>query len=352
MATVVMEQIGRLFINVQQIRQIPQLLETAIPTLPGTVKDCEVPWVFREPHILSGYRPHHQNWRYYCLTLFQRHNEAVNIWTHLVAALVVLVKFRQLSETIDFLRDPHAQPLFIVLLAAFTYLSFSTLAHLLSARSELSHYTFFFLDYVGVAVYQYASAMAHFYYVVEEEWHALVGSIFLPLAAFLAWLSCTGCCYGKYLSHQLPKFGHKLFQVVPSGLAYLLDVSPLFHRIYRCCMTGCSDPAVSYHQYQVLLFLVCAYFFSYPHPEKWFPGKCDFLGQGHQIFHVFLALCTMAQIEGVRLDYATRRPLYERLHGNSVHDFTALFVFTSCCSALTAFYLRNKVRNKICSKEE
>ncbi|MGH0136209.1 UNVERIFIED_CONTAM: hypothetical protein FKN15_068286 [Acipenser sinensis] len=98
MATVVMEQIGRLFINVQQIRQIPQLLETAIPTLPGTVKDCEVPWVFREPHILSGYRPHHQNWRYYCLTLFQRHNEAVNIWTHLVAALVVLVKFRQLSE--------------------------------------------------------------------------------------------------------------------------------------------------------------------------------------------------------------------------------------------------------------
>ncbi|MGH0136208.1 UNVERIFIED_CONTAM: hypothetical protein FKN15_068285 [Acipenser sinensis] len=60
----------------------------------------------------------------------------------------------------------------------------------------------------------------------------------------------------------------------------------------------------------------------------------------------------MAQIEGVRLDYATRRPLYERLHGNSVHDFTALFVFTSCCSALTAFYLRNKVRNKICSKEE
>lgn len=125
------------------------------------------------------------------------------------------------------LRDPHAQPLFILLLAAFTYLGCSALAHLLSAKSELSHYTFYFLDYVGVAVYQYGSALAHFYYVVEEEWHAQVRSFFLPASAFLAWLSCTGCCYGKYASPSLPKFVHKLFQVVPSGLAYCLDISPV-----------------------------------------------------------------------------------------------------------------------------
>ncbi|MBN3310920.1 membrane progestin receptor alpha-B [Amia ocellicauda] len=352
MATVVMEQISRLFINVQQLRQIPRLLESAFPTLPCTVQDCDVPWVFREPHVLTGYRPLHQSWRYYWLTLFQRHNEAVNVWTHLAAALVILVKFQQLAETVDFLRDPHAQPLFIILLSSFTYLFFSALAHLLSAKSELSHYTFFFLDYVGVAVYQYGSALVHFYYAIEEEWYAAVRHFFLPAAAFLAWLSCAGCCYGKYMSHCLPKFVHKLFQVVPSALAYCLDISPVLHRIVACAGQGCADPAISYHRYQVLFFLVSAYFFAYPHPEKWFPGRCDFIGQGHQIFHVFLVLCTLTQIEAVKLDYAARRGLYERLHGDSTHDFSALFVFTACCSALTAFYMRNRVRAQIKDKEE
>ncbi|XP_018610190.1 membrane progestin receptor alpha-B isoform X1 [Scleropages formosus] len=352
MATVVMEQIGRLFINAQQLRQVPRLLESAFPTLPCTVKAADVPWVFREPHILAGYRLPDQSWRYYCLTLFQRHNEAVNVWTHLAAALVILVKFCQLAETVDFLRDPHAQPLFIVLLSAFTYLACSALAHLLSAKSELSHYTFYFLDYVGVAVYQYGSALAHFYYAIEEEWHSCMCGLFLPAAAFLAWLSCAGCCYGKYASHRMPRFAHKLFQVVPSGLAYCLDISPVVHRIVGCWRQGCADPAVSYHGYQVLFFLAGAYFFACPHPERWFPGRCDFLGQGHQIFHVFLVLCTLAQLEAVWLDYGTRRSLYERLHGDLAHDSVALFVFTACCSVLTAVYVRNRVCALLKDKQE
>ncbi|KAJ8362460.1 hypothetical protein AAFF_G00373860 [Aldrovandia affinis] len=352
MATVVMEQIGRLFINAQQLRQIPRFLETAFPTLPCTVKAADVPWVFREPHILAGYRPPDQAWRYYLLTLFQRHNETVNVWTHLLAALAVLAKFRQLAETVDFLRDPHACPLLVVLLSALAYLSFSALAHLLCARSELSHYTFFFLDYVGVALYQYGSALAHFYYAVEEEWHARVRGWFLPTAALLAWLSCAGCCCGKAAGRRLPRAAHKLLQVAPSGLAYCLDVSPVLHRIHACRLSGCSDPAVRYHRWQVLLFLAGAHFFAWPHPERWLPGRCDFLGHGHQVFHVLLALCTLAQIEALRLDYGARRPLYQRLHGDLAHDGAALFVFTACCSALTAFYVRQRVRTLLRSKEE
>ncbi|KAJ8289303.1 hypothetical protein COCON_G00019620 [Conger conger] len=350
MATVVMEQIGRLFINVQQLRQIPRMLECAFPTLPCTVTAADVPWVFREPHILAGYRPPEQSWRYYALSLFQRHNEALNVWTHLLAALVILVKFRELAETVDFLRDPHAQPLFILLLSALVYLSCSVLAHLLSARSELSHYTFFFLDYVGVAVYQYGSALGHYYYAIEEAWHARVRGLFLPAAAFLAWLSCAGCCYGKSVSPSLPKFAHKLFQVVPSGLAYCLDISPVLHRIHACAACSCSDPAVDYHGYQVLFFLASAYFFAFPHPERWFPGRCDMVGQGHQVFHVLLVLCTLAQIEALRLDYTHRRALYQRLHGDLAHDAIALFVFTACCSALTAFLMRQRIRTLLREK--
>ncbi len=212
----------------------------------------------------------------------------------------------------------------------------------------------YFLDYVGVAVYQYGSALAHFYYVIEQEWHAQVRSFFLPASAFLAWLSCMGCCYGKYASPGLPKFVHKLFQVVPSGLAYCLDISPVLHRIYKYYSSeqGCADQAVVYHCYQVVFFLISAYFFSYPHPERWFPGCCDFIGQGHQIFHVFLVLCTLVQIEAVRMDYSERSPLYESLHGDLAHDAVALFIFTACCSALTAFYVRKRVKAYLEEKQE
>ncbi|KAK1156887.1 membrane progestin receptor alpha-B-like [Acipenser oxyrinchus oxyrinchus] len=352
MATIAMEQLGRLFISLQQVRGIPRMLDEAAPSLPCTLRESEVPRVFRERHINAGYRPIHQNWRYYFLSLFQRHNETINVWSHLLAALVVLMKFSQLSESVDFLWDPHAWPLFILLLSSFTYMTCSALAHLLSAKSELCHYSFFFLDYTGVAVYQYGSALVHFYYAIEEGWHTQVKGFFLPTAAFLSWLSCAGCCTGKYKSHMLPKWVRKLGQVVPSGLAYVWDISPVILRIYSCFPCA-GDQAVSYHIYQVSFFLASALFFTYPLPEMWFPGRCNFLGQGHQVFHVFLALCTLAQIEASHLDYLARQPLYSRLHGDSSGFLIwALLAATALSSALTAVYARRKVCNIINSKDK
>uniref|UniRef100_A0A4W3KF93 Progestin and adipoQ receptor family member VII, b n=1 Tax=Callorhinchus milii TaxID=7868 RepID=A0A4W3KF93_CALMI len=352
MATVVMEQISRLFINIQQIRQLPSLLEQSAPCLPATVRDHEVPRIFREPYIHSGYRPVHHSWRYYFLTLFQRHNEAVNVWSHLIAALVVLIKLQEFSKTVDFLSDRHAWPFLILILASFNYLSCSALAHLLQARSELAHYSFFFLDYVGVAIYQYSSALVHYYYSIQEEWYHLVSSFFLPVATLLAWLSCIGCCYAKSNAQVLQPWARKLYQVVPAGLAYLLDISPVLHRIYSCHSISCTDPAVPYHRCQVLCFLVCAHFFSCPHPEKWLPGKCDIFLQGHQIFHLFMVFCTLAQLEAVHLDYKRRRHLYQAWHQ---HSTSAVFIgctFIILSSISTAIYMRYRVKRKLSHKEK
>ena len=56
--------------------------------------------------------------------------------------------------------------------------SLSTAAHLLQSHSELAHYSLFFLDYVGVAVYQYGCALAHFFYSSAADWrHSGVGEV-------------------------------------------------------------------------------------------------------------------------------------------------------------------------------
>ncbi|XP_061674635.1 uncharacterized protein LOC133500072 isoform X2 [Syngnathoides biaculeatus] len=200
MTTIVMERIGRLFISLQHIKQVPRLLTSeASPSMPGTVRDAEVPHFFRERYVRAGYRPLHQRWGYYFLSAFRRHNETVNIWTHLLALLALLAKMSHVAQTVDLVRDRHAWPLLILILSALNYTAWSVAAHLLGGKSEMCHYAFFFLDYVGVAQYQYGSAVVHYYYAVEEGLHRRAGAVFMPVAALLSWLSCLGCCYDPRL---------------------------------------------------------------------------------------------------------------------------------------------------------
>ncbi|XP_069559473.1 progestin and adipoQ receptor family member VII, a isoform X1 [Brachyistius frenatus] len=342
MATIVMERIGRVFISLQQIRQVPRMLTEAAPSMPGTVGDAEVPCYFRERYVCTGYRPLNQTWRYYFLSLFQWHNETVNIWSHLLACFVFLVKLRQLSETVDFADDPHSWPLLVLILSSLTYSAFSVVAHLLGGRSELCHCFFFFLDYVGVAQYQYGSAVVHFYYAVDESLHRHVQGVFMPVAAALSCLSCLGCCYGKYFNHNSPSWVRKVCQVVPSALAYIWDSSPVAQRLLSW---SSNDPALSYHFGQVAFFLSCSFFFTFPLLERCFPGQCDFLGQSHQLFHVFLSCCTLCQIYAAHIDYVCRRKLYSRLHkSGEAALFVGLYVVTVVTCALIAAFVLRKVK--------
>ncbi|XP_017542047.1 progestin and adipoQ receptor family member VII, a [Pygocentrus nattereri] len=354
MATTAMEKIGWLFINLQQVRRVPQKLREAVPSVPPTVREAEVPSFFRERYVHTGYRPLHQSWRYYFLSLFLRHNETVNVWTHLLGALVVLAQAAQLAESVDFLGDPHSWPLLVLLLSSATYLTFSALAHLLGGKSEFVHYGFYFLDYVGVAQYQCGSAVAHFYYAVEPSWYERVSGIFMPVASLLSCLFCVGSCYGKYQNYSLPSWVRKVGQVVPSALAYVWNTSPVVHRIGLWYLSDSrSDRAVMFHCGQVIFFLCGAFFFTHPLPERLFPGHFDFLGQGHQLFHMFLALCTLSQIHASYLDYLDRRHIYTHLHGDGAAlNFSLLYVVTMAVGAQIAACVMKKVKNLLeCEKK-
>lgn len=66
---------------------------SSLSLLPHTVRDTEVPLLFREPYILSGYRPVGHSWSFYFLSLFQIHNETINVWSHLLAGVCVALRF-------------------------------------------------------------------------------------------------------------------------------------------------------------------------------------------------------------------------------------------------------------------
>lgn len=347
-----MERTGQVFISLQHIKQVPGLLIKAVPSMPGTVRHTDVPSFFRERYVYTGYRPLHQNWRYYFLSLFQRHNETVNIWTHLLAFFFLLVKLRHLAESVDFAGDRHSWPLLILILSSLNYSAFSVTAHLLGGKSEQDHYTFFFLDYVGVAQYQYGSAAAHFYYAVDEHLHRHVHGIFMPIASVLSCLSCFGCCYGKYCNHNLPAWVRKVGQVVPSALAYIWDSSPVADRLLSWSPSS-DDPAIIPHFGHVALFLSCAFFFSVPLLEYYFPGRCDFLGQSHQLFHVLLSCCTLCQIHASHLDFVGRRKLYSNLHWDSDATlFVRLYMVTFLFCLLIAACILRKAKQALGDKHK
>nr|XP_025846835.1 membrane progestin receptor beta isoform X1 [Vulpes vulpes] len=353
MTTAILERLSTLSVSGQQLRRLPKLLEDGLPKMPCTVPETDVPQLFREPYIRTGYRPTGHEWRYYFFSLFQKHNEVVNVWTHLLAALAVLLRFWAFAEAEALpWAATRSLPLLLFILSSLTYLTCSLLAHLLQSKSELSHYTFYFVDYVGVSVYQYGSALAHFFYSSDQAWYELFWLFFLPAAAFCGWLSCAGCCYAKYRYRRPYPVMRKLCQVVPAGLAFVLDISPVAHRVALCHLAGCQEQAAWYHTLQILFFLVSAYFFSCPVPEKYFPGSCDIVGHGHQIFHAFLSVCTLSQLEAILLDYQGRQEIFLQRHGPlSVYMACLSFFFLAACSAATAALLRHKVKARLTKKD-
>ncbi|KAG7276858.1 hypothetical protein CRUP_007995 [Coryphaenoides rupestris] len=271
------------------------------PAALSTLRDADVPPLFREPYILSGYRPVGLSWRCYVLSLFQMHNETLNVWSHLLAGVCMALRFAvfavfrgggilglrlQGPEGQGLSLDPASLPLVIYVLGSLTYLScrWATAAHLLHSHSELAHYSLFFLDYV-----------------------------FIPAAALLAWLTCASCCFAKLHFRRPYPLHRKLLQVVPTGLAYLLDISPVAHRL--ATKSWASNSAFPLHSLQMLLFTLAAFFFSCPVPERYAPGHCDNVGHGHQLFHLLLALCTLAQQEALFQDFLSRRPAMIRDFG-------------------------------------
>ncbi|CAK6982249.1 membrane progestin receptor beta-like [Scomber scombrus] len=230
------------------------MLSRLLPSLPPTVRDVDVPPLFRERFILSGYRPVGLTWRCYVLSLFQIHNETLNVWSHLLAAACVVTRFLLFTvlQGGGFSLDASSLPLVLYVFSAVIYLSCSAAAHLLQSHSEEAHYSLFFLDYVGVAVYQYGCALALCIYSSDTIWRqSILGQIFLPAAALLAWFSCTACCYAKLRFRRPYPLHRKLCQVVPMGMAYLLDISPVVHRLATHSWT--SNSALPLHGLQVAL---------------------------------------------------------------------------------------------------
>ncbi|RLV92599.1 hypothetical protein DV515_00013702 [Chloebia gouldiae] len=276
----------------------------------------QVPESYREPGILSGYRPPRSSARECLRSLFGMNNETLNIWTHLVPAgyLLWLLVAR--------LRDPGAAaagPYLAYLGTCALYPLASSAAHALGALGGRGRHRAFCCDYAALSLYSLGSALAYSAYVFPLEW---VGSTFhdfyVPVAVLNSALSTGLSCYSRFLEAERPSLS-KAFRTVAFVYPYLFDSIPVFYRdggmdqsrfcrqLFRSAAGSCSEASLPLHSRHSLCALLTFLSFTSHLPERLAPGSFDFIGHSHQVFHICGILGTLFQLEAVSVDMVERR---------------------------------------------
>lgn len=291
--------------------------------LPPVLSIHQVPKVFQEDSIMSGYRHPRSSATDCVLSVFQMTNETLNIWTHFLPTWYFLWKLLSVVLVYSAWQDSYTWPLLIYLISICLYPLASCCAHTFSTMSARARHIGFFWDYGALSFYSLGSAVAYYHYGFPDRWvNSLFHRCFLPIAMFNSVL-CTGlACYSRlglpYLHYDLdsikrlpesprPRFG-KALRVLAFGYPYLFDNIPLFYRVFLCTGDGCTETTTNIlHVYHMGLAFLTGLLFAMHFPERLAPGSFDYIGHSHQLFHVCAILGTHTQMQALEEDMRTRR---------------------------------------------
>ncbi|XP_052586736.1 membrane progestin receptor delta isoform X1 [Peromyscus californicus insignis] len=277
--------------------------------LPQLLRVHQVPRVFWEDSILSGYRHPTSSALDCVLSSFQMTNETVNIWTHFLPTWYFLWRLLALGSP-GFRAEPYHLPLLVFLLPACLYPFASCCAHTFSSMSPRARHICYFLDYGALSLYSLGCAFPYAAYSMPASWlHGRLHQFFVPAAAFNSFL-CTGLsCYSRFPELDRPRFS-KALRTAAFVYPFLFDNLPLFYRLQLCWgrAHSCGQEALSSsHAYHLLCALLTGFLFAARLPERLAPGRFDYIGHSHQLFHICAVLGTHFQLEAVLVDMGSRR---------------------------------------------
>ncbi|XP_076852158.1 membrane progestin receptor gamma-B-like isoform X1 [Brachyhypopomus gauderio] len=291
--------------------------------LPRVFRVHQVPPAFQEDSIISGYRHPRSSATDCVLSLFQLTNETLNVWTHFLPTWYFLWKLLTVVLMQDVWRDAYTWPLLVYLLSCCVYPLASSCAHTFSSMSMRARHLCFFFDYGALSLYSLGSAITYSAYVMPDAWvKGPFHMCYVPMAIFNTTLCTAMACYSRlglpFLRYnhditkrfpecQRPTLG-KVLRVSAFAYPYLFDNIPLFYRIFLCVGEGCTvNEANSLHVYHTLLAFLTGFLFATHLPERLAPGRFDYIGHSHQLFHVCGIIGTHFQMQAIEVDMKLRR---------------------------------------------
>uniref|UniRef100_A0A3B3BPT2 Progestin and adipoQ receptor family member Va n=1 Tax=Oryzias melastigma TaxID=30732 RepID=A0A3B3BPT2_ORYME len=277
--------------------------------VPQVLTIHQVPKVFQEDCIISGYRQPRSSAVDCILSLFQLTNETLNIWTHFLPTWYFLWKLVTVVLMQTAWQDSFTWPLLVFLSSCCIYPLASSCAHTFSSMSARARHICFFFDYGALSFYSLGSAVVYSAYVFPDKWaNSYFHQCYIPIAVFNTIICTVLACYSRFPECRSPKFS-KFLRVIAFAYPYLFDHIPLFYRVFLCSGEGCTDNETNkLHYNHVALAFLTGFLFATHLPERLAPGSFDYIGHSHQLFHVCAILGTHFQMQAVEQDMAIRRP--------------------------------------------
>ncbi|KNE71110.1 hemolysin III family channel protein [Allomyces macrogynus ATCC 38327] len=241
-------------------------------------------------YIHTGYRASYSFTESWASMLFV-HNETGNIWTHFLGLLMFVAL---MASTTMFLPSQAGVWDHVVfggfLASACACFLFSTLFHTHYCNNRDAYVRFGCLDYAGISILICGSATLVTYYVLACD--PLLRTIYLTLLLSVSFVGIVGPYFAIWATSRFRVWRTIIY--VASGI---LSGVPIFHYVFKHGIPT-DMPWWAMYGWFVMggTYIVGATIYASKVPERWWPGRFDYFGHSHQIWHCFVvaAACVHA----------------------------------------------------------
>eukprot|EP00834_Sanchytrium_tribonematis_P006806 NODE_539_length_6273_cov_0.700194.p2 type:complete len:308 gc:universal NODE_539_length_6273_cov_0.700194:4916-3993(-) len=263
--------------------QVEQVYEQAKETVQKVFNFADMPHYIQDnPFILTGYRickTYKDSW----MSMLYWHNETMNIWTHLIPALIFcgLIGHIWINWT-EPISDKWMFTLYCI--CAIKCFSMSSLYHLHCHQTYKTYRLFSCLDYAGISVMIMGSCILMTYYVYYCN--TTMQYIWQTLLIITSFVGIFGPFFDKFANHPTLRticyIISGTFSGLPVGIHIFTHYSVPFH-----------DDGIFFFIGMLVCYVGGAAIYVYQVPERFAPGRFDYLFHSHQIWHVFVFVASV-----------------------------------------------------------
>ncbi|KAF2761282.1 HlyIII-domain-containing protein [Pseudovirgaria hyperparasitica] len=254
-------------------------------------------WQQDNHYIWSGYRPASNSFSRSFGSLGYIHNETVNIYTHLLGAVVAVIgaiaMYNIFKPRYDLATSEDVIAFSCFFVGATACLGMSATFHTISNHSHSVAAFGNKLDYLGILCLIWGSYVPTLYYGFQRDERLVkiyTGTI-------------TANCFGTAMLCIMPRFRTAAFRPLRAGmfvLTGLTGVIPVVHGVFlHGWPTMETQMALSWVISQGTMYIIGAGIYAARVPERFFPGKFDIWGSSHQIFHCFVVAAAAIHFVGL-----------------------------------------------------
>lgn len=259
-------------------------------------------WQRDNDKILAGYVRETNSMKKCFESLTYFHNETVNIYTHLIPSgtyLVMLMFFTDLFLIPQFPTTTMSDYIMInfFLLGAFLCLMCSTCFHCLKQHSEAQSNIWSKVDYMGIIVLISCSTVSLLYYgFYDYLFHFKMFTIAVVVLG--------SCCAAFVLNDR---FNAKNWRACRAGFFVTFGFSGIVPIVVGLVKFGIAESSkrvqLRFVLLEALFYISGAVIYGFRIPETLLPGKFDFVGHSHQIFHILVVLGSLCHFRALLGSY-------------------------------------------------